>query len=62
MYSEPLKTKESAEVAEAFQRIQKAARGMLAGKGRTIPSKVTTDAGAEFKGPFSEMLEKQGIS
>ena len=32
------------------------------GKGRAIPSNVTTDAGAEFKGPFSELLEKQGIS
>ena len=29
---------------------------------RAIPSNVTTDSGAEFKGPFSELLESQGIS
>ena len=62
VYAEPLKTKEQAEVTEAFQIIQRAARGSLAGKGRVIPSNITTDSGAEFKGPFSEMLEKQGIS
>ena len=52
VYAEPIKTKEQAEVTEAFQRIQRAARGRLVGKGRTIPSNVTTDSGAEFKGPF----------
>ena len=58
VYVETLKTKEQAEVTEAFQR----ARGRLAGKERAIPSNITTDSGAEFKGPFSEMLEKRGIS
>ncbi len=32
------------------------------GKGRAVPGNVTTDSGAELKGPFSEMLEKQAIS
>ncbi len=62
VYVEPLKTKEQAEVTEAFQRIQRAARGRLAGKLQVIPKNITTDSGAEFKGPFSEMLEKQIIS
>ena len=62
MYVEPLKTKEQGEVTEAFQRIQRATRGKLAGKGQVIPKSVTTDAGAECKGPFSEYLKKQGIS
>jgi hypothetical protein len=62
VYAELLKTKEQAEVTEAIQRIQRAARGRLVGQGRVIPSNITTDSGAEFKGPFSEMLEKQGIS
>ena len=48
VYVEPLKTQEQVEVAEAFQRIQRAARGRLVGKGRAIPSNVTTDSGAEF--------------
>ena len=52
LYAEPLKTKEPEEVAAAFQRIQR-----RAGK----PQEVSTDAGAEFKGAFSEMLEKQGV-
>ncbi len=56
-YVEPLKTKEQAEVTEAFQRIQRAARGRLAGKGRVIPSNVTTDSGADFKRPFSGARE-----
>ncbi len=62
MYAEPLKTKEQEEVTEAFQRIQRVARGRLLGKERAIPSNFTTDSGAEFKVPFSELLEKQGIS
>ena len=62
VYVEPLKTKEQEEVTQAFQRIQRAAQGRVVGKRRVIPSNVTTDAGAEFKGPFSEYLEKQGIS
>jgi hypothetical protein len=62
VYADPLKTQEQEEVTEAFQRIQRVARGKLVGKGRAIPGNVTTDSGAEFKCPFSKLLEKQGIS
>ena len=51
---------------EAFQRILRRARGNRAIKGESssegAPKEVSTDTGAEVKGPFSEMLEKQGIS
>ena len=53
LYAEPLKTKEPEEVAAAFQRIKRAAGA--------VPKEVSTDAGAELKGVFSEMLEKEGI-
>ena len=56
IYAEPLKTKTPEEVAAAFQRIQRKAGG-----GERIPREVSTDAGAEFKGIFSQMLEKAGI-
>ena len=63
LYAEPLKTKEPEEVAAAFQRIQRAAKGSARPGGRThvIPREVSTDAGAEFKGVFSQMLEQEGI-
>ena len=61
MYAELLKTKEAEEVTEAFRRIQRRARGRLAGKTGVIPGEVSTDTGAEFKGPFDDMLEKDGI-
>ena len=65
MNTELLQTKEAAEVAEAFQRILRTARGNKAVKGKSsagAPSEVNTDTGAEFKGECSEMLEKQWIS
>ena len=52
VYAEPLKTKEQEEVTEAFQRIQRLARGRLVGRSRAIPSNVTTDSGLSLKGPF----------
>ena len=65
LYAEPLKTKEAAEVASAFEQILRRARGNTAIRAKTAaaaPKEVSTDAGAEFKGVFSEMLEKKGIS
>ncbi|MCP3880632.1 MAG: transposase family protein, partial [Sulfitobacter sp.] len=64
VYTEPLKTKESAEVALAFQRILRRARGATAIRGKTAaaPKEVSTDTGAEFRGAFSELLEKHGIT
>ena len=61
MYTELLKTKEAEEVSAAFMRIQRAARGKIRGKTDVIPGEVSTDAGAEFKGPFEDMLVRQGI-
>ena len=61
-YAELLKTKEAEEVAAAFARIQRVARGKFKGKIHVIPREVSTDTGAKFKEPFSEMLEHQGIS
>ena len=51
-------------MVEAFNRIQRAARGSVRIKGRSqaIPNEVSTDTGAEFKGVFSQMLENEGIS
>ena len=53
---ELLKTKEAAEVAEAFQRILRAARGKQAIRGKShaigAPKEVSTDTGAEFKVNF----------
>jgi len=54
LYAEPLKTKESVEVAQAFERILRRA-GVL-------PKELSTDSGAEFKGAFSEMLRRRGVS
>ena len=54
LYAEPLKTKEAAEVAQAFERILRRAGA--------LPKELSTDSGAEFKGPFSEMLRRRGIS
>ena len=64
LYAELLKTKEPGEVAEAFKRIQREARGRVRIRGRTqvIPKEVSTDSGAEFKGVFSDMLADEGIS
>ena len=65
LYTELLQTKEAEEVVEAFQRALRRARNRAI-KGESssegTPKEVSTDTGAEFKGPFSEMLEKQGIS
>ena len=62
-YAEPLRSKEPQEVADAFKRIQRTARGAvrIRGKVQVIPREVSTDSGAEFKGVFSEMLESEGI-
>ena len=51
-YAEPLRSKEPQEVAEAFRRIQRTARGAvrIRGKVQVIPREVSTDSGAEFKG------------
>ncbi len=60
MCTDLLQTKNVEEVTAAFRRIQRAARGSKAIKGmiHVIPHEVSTDSGAEFKGPFSEMLDK----
>ena len=64
LYAEPLKTKTAEEVAAAFQRVQRQARGnaRIKGRAQVIPQEVSTDAGAEFRGVFSQMLEHEGVS
>ncbi len=65
MYTELLKTKESERVSEAFRKNMGRARGNTAIKAKSQTAsvqEVSTDTGAEFKGPFEDMLEKQGIS
>jgi len=54
LYTEPLKTKEAAEVAQAFERVLRRARAS--------PKELSTDSGAEFKEAFSEMLRRRGIA
>ena len=63
MYTEPLKSKEPAEVASAFQLILNRAQGRIKGKtSHGAVKEVTTDNGAEFKGAFTELLESRGIA
>ncbi len=53
-FTEPVKSKSPADVAAAFERVLERAGG--------APVEVSTDGGAEFKGAFSEMLERRGIA
>ena len=62
-YAEPLEGKTSAEVAAAFERILRRAQGTrLKGKQFAKPKELSTDSGAEFKGAFSELLDRLGIA
>ena len=63
MYTEPLKSKEPAEVASAFQLILNRGQGRIKGKtSHGVVREVTTDHGQEFKGAFTELLESRGIA
>jgi hypothetical protein len=62
-YALPLKTKASAEVAEAFERIWRKAAGRTRRmeKGADVPREVSTDAGAEFRREVTRFLQSKGI-
>jgi len=52
LYARPLRSKDPETVAEAFKSILETA---------PKPGRLDTDNGAEFQGPFDELLEKEGI-
>ena len=62
-YAEPLETKTSEEVAAAFERILKRVKtNRVTGKRSSArPTEVSTDSGNEFKGAFSELLNRLNI-
>ena len=62
-YAEPLETKTSEEVAAAFQRIlNRVKTNRVTGKRSSArPTEVSTDSGNEFKGAFSELLNRLNI-
>ena len=61
-YAEPLETKTSEEVAAAFQRIlNRVKTNRVTGKRSARPTEVSTDSGNEFKGAFSELLNRLNI-
>ena len=53
LYVKPLKTKEPETVTQAFKTILDA---------NFKPGRLDTDNGAEFQGPFHDLLEKEGIT
>ena len=62
-YAEPLQSKTSAEVAEAFKKILSRIRvGRARGKQSGRPKEVSTDSGNEFKNEFSDLLASLGIA
>ena len=63
-YAEPLEGKTSEEVAAAFQRILKRVRTVCAREKQAYvqPTEVSTDSGNEFRGAFSELLERLDIT
>jgi len=63
-YAEPLETKTSEEVAAAFERILSRVRRTRAKEKRSSgrPTEVSTDSGNEFKGAFSELLNRLNVA
>ena len=61
-YAELLETKTSEEVAAAFERILKRVKtNRVTGKRSARPTEVSTDSDNEFKGAFSELLNRLNI-
>jgi hypothetical protein len=52
LWARPLRTKTPAVVTEAFREIL---------QGQEPPSRLDTDSGSEFTGPFAQLLEEKDI-
>ena len=63
-YAKPLETKTSEEVAAAFERILSHVRRTRAKEKRSSarPTEVSTDSSNEFKGAFSELLNRLNVA